>query len=51
MATDARKWFTGPKITLDAEVLTEEQIKAVQEEGIKIEGVSTRGSIALAKKV
>ena len=41
---DARKWFTGPRITLDAEVLTEEQIKAVQEEGIKIEGASAKSS-------
>ena len=39
--TDARRWFTGPRITLDAEVLTEEQIKAVQEKGIKVEGDPT----------
>lgn len=37
MFVDARKWFTGPKITLDADNLTEEQLQAVQEDGIQIE--------------
>ena len=35
---DARKWFTGPKITLDVDTLTEEQLQAVKEDGIKVEG-------------
>ena len=35
---DARKWFTGPKITIDAEDLSEEQVTAIREEGIHVEG-------------
>ncbi|KAF2492375.1 gaba permease [Lophium mytilinum] len=35
---DARKWFTGPKITLNAEDLTETQEAAIRAEGIQIEG-------------
>ena len=34
---DARKWFTGPKITLDLDELTEEQEEALREEGLDIE--------------
>lgn len=38
---DARKWFTGPKMTLEGEQdLTEEQRAAIREEGLQIEGVS-----------
>lgn len=37
---DARKWFTGPKITLDAQELTEEQTEAIKEEGLDVEGVT-----------
>ena len=33
---DARKWFTGPKITLDAGELTEEQEVAIREEGLDV---------------
>lgn len=36
---DARKWFTGPKITVDADTLTEDQAQALREEGLQIEGV------------
>ncbi|KAF2241143.1 gaba permease [Trematosphaeria pertusa] len=36
---DARKWFTGPKITLSEEDLTEEQAAAIREEGLQIEGL------------
>ncbi|KAF1950056.1 amino acid transporter [Byssothecium circinans] len=38
---DARKWFTGPKITLSEDDLTEEQQAAIREEGLHIEGVPT----------
>ncbi|MDI1487743.1 MAG: GABA-specific high-affinity permease [Ramalina farinacea] len=37
---DARKWFTGPKITLNAEELTQEQEIAIHEQGLKIPGVT-----------
>ncbi|KKY15143.1 putative gaba permease [Diplodia seriata] len=37
---DARKWFTGPKMTLDADALSETQQEALREEGLEIEGVS-----------
>ena len=36
---DARKWFTGPKITLDTDELTEEQEVAIREEGLEVSGV------------
>ncbi|KAF2119924.1 gaba permease [Lophiotrema nucula] len=36
---DARKWFTGPKVTLDAEELTDEQQQAIREDGQQLEGV------------
>ena len=35
---DARKWFTGPKITISEEEMSEEQISAVHEDGLKVEG-------------
>ena len=38
---DARKWFTGPKITIDANELTEEQEVAIREEGLDVKGVKT----------
>ena len=38
---DARKWFTGPKITIDTDDLTEEQEVAIREEGLEVKGVST----------
>jgi len=44
---DARKWFTGPKITIDAVSLTEEQEDAVREEGLEVktfEDVKSKGS-------
>ena len=36
---DARKWFTGPKITIETDNLTEEQRVAIREEGLKVDGV------------
>lgn len=36
---DARKWFTGPKITIDAADLTEAQQKAIVEDGLDIKGL------------
>ena len=33
---DARKWFTGPKITIDVGDLTEEQEVAIREEGLDV---------------
>lgn len=36
---DARKWFTGPKITIDADDLTEAQQKALAEDGLDIKGL------------
>lgn len=35
---DARKWFTGPKITIASEDLTEEQQVAIREEGLEVLG-------------
>ena len=35
---DARKWFTGPKITIATEDLTEEQQVAIREEGLDVGG-------------
>lgn len=37
---DARKWFKGPKITLDLDGLTAEQQEALREEGLEIEGLT-----------
>jgi len=36
---DARKWFTGPKITVDSNDLTEAQQKAIAEDGLEVEGL------------
>lgn len=36
---DARKWFTGPKITVDADDLTEAQQQAIAEDGLEVEGL------------
>lgn len=36
---DARKWFTGPKITIDAADLTGAQHKAIVEDGLEILGL------------
>ena len=40
---DARKWFTGPKITLDTDALSEEQEVAIREEGLEVKAVATEG--------
>lgn len=37
---DARKWFTGPKITLNTNELTETQEAALRAEGMEIEGLA-----------
>lgn len=37
---DARKWFTGPKITLNIDELTETQEAALWVEGMEIEGLA-----------
>ena len=50
---DARKWFTGPKITIDIDALTEDQAQALREEGLEIEGLTRpnfRGEEAVAEK-
>lgn len=36
---DARKWFTGPKITIATDDLTEAQQQAIAEDGLQIEGL------------
>jgi len=36
---DARKWFKGPRITLNLEELTAEQEQALADEGLEIEGI------------
>ena len=38
-AVDARKWFTGPKITIDTDDLTEEQAEAIRDEGLIVNGL------------
>lgn len=41
---DARKWFTGPKITIDTDDLTEAQQKAIAEDGLVIKGLEVVAS-------
>lgn len=36
---DARKWFKGPKVTVDLDLLTEEQEEILREEGVEVEGL------------
>lgn len=36
---DARKWFTGPKITIATDDLTEEQQVAIREEGLDVKSI------------
>lgn len=36
---DARKWFKGPKITLNLEELTAEQEQVLVDEGLEITGI------------
>ena len=40
---DARKWFTGPKITIRTDALTEEQEVAIREEGLEVKGLEEIG--------
>ena len=44
---DARKWFTGPKITLNLDDLTEGQEKALAEEGLEVQGLPADKSASL----
>jgi amino acid transporter len=39
---DAHKWFTGPKVTLDLDDLTEEQEEALREEGLDVSGLDEK---------
>ena len=39
---DARKWFTGPKITINMEGLTETQAQAIRDEQLEVEGTKAR---------
>ena len=43
---DARKWFTGPKITIDAEDMTEEQEEALREEGLDVSHLEKRPKVS-----
>ena len=36
---DARKWFTGPKITIDTDDLSEAQQQALRDEGLEVKGL------------
>ena len=36
---DARKWFTGPKTTIDTDDLTEAQKKAITDDGLDVKGL------------
>jgi hypothetical protein len=42
---DARKWFKGPKITVNLDELTAEQEEALREEGAEIEGLEGQGKL------
>ncbi|KAF2194487.1 gaba permease [Zopfia rhizophila CBS 207.26] len=46
---DARKWFIGPKITLNVEELTNIQEDAIREEGLQIERLPGTGAVSDAK--
>ena len=37
---DARKWFTGPKMTIDVSAMTEEQQQVLEAEGVDVVGVT-----------
>jgi amino acid transporter len=47
---DARKWFKGPKITVDVDSLTDEARQALADEGLEIEGLKTGHELAAAEK-
>lgn len=47
-AVNARKWFKGPKITLDLDDLSESQERALAEEGLDIQGIEpARRSVSI----
>lgn len=37
---DARKWFTGPKMTIDVSAMTEEQQEVLEAEGVDVVGAT-----------
>ena len=41
---DAHKWFKGPKITIDLDILTDEQIKGLKKEGLDTDGLTGHSS-------
>lgn len=52
---DARKWFTGPKITIATDDLTEQQQVALREEGLEVtnskgQAVATSNDAEAARK-
>ena len=49
-AVDARKWFKGPKITVDLDQLDEEQEQALREDGLEVEGLEGQGVLSGAEK-
>ena len=38
---DARKWYTGPKITIDGDNFSEEQAQGIKEEGLEVGGLGS----------
>ena len=46
---DARKWFKGPKITIDAEDISDEQAQIMREEGLEVKG-QTSHPVNVAEK-
>jgi hypothetical protein len=51
-SVDARKWFTGPKMTLEGEMrLTEDQRLKIREEGMHVEGVPVGGERGSVKGI
>lgn len=41
---DARKWFTGPKMTLDVDTMSPDQRQVLVDEGLEIKGLTGEGS-------
>jgi hypothetical protein len=47
---DARKWFKGPKVTLDLAKLNAAQEKELTDEGLVIEGIATAEPVVGGEK-
>ncbi|KAK3072976.1 GABA-specific high-affinity permease [Teratosphaeriaceae sp. CCFEE 6253] len=47
---DARKWFQGPKMTLDVDNLSESQERAIVDEGLDVQGLDAAGEDAAVIK-